>query len=60
MDMHLHQYSKEHFAFWTTKEFLAVDESMEEEYVSDRIAILIGSFLVIVIVLAGLITRANS
>jgi hypothetical protein len=57
--MALDDLSHEYFAFWLVREFLAADDSTEAENMSDRLIVLVGALLFVVIALVGLITRGN-
>lgn len=48
------------FAFGMAREFLACDESTDQESIGDRLALVVGFGLFAAIVILGLIARANS
>jgi hypothetical protein len=56
----LHTMTEEPFAFRITREFLDDDHENCSEYISDRIALLVGSLLAVSVVLLGLIIRGSS
>ena len=58
--MTLKDTKQEPFGFWIAREFLVEDETPEEEFISDRAILTVGSVLFLIIVLVGLFMRASS
>jgi hypothetical protein len=57
--MALEDLSQEYFTFWLAREFLAADDNTEAENMTDRLVVLVGALLFVVITLVGFITRGN-